>query len=63
MMFNNIISPLEQFEIKDFFSLNINIINLKMSLTNFGFYIIISTIIILTLHLLITYNNKLISNS
>nr|YP_313640.1 ATP synthase F0 subunit 6 [Epidermophyton floccosum]AAW78246.1 ATP synthase F0 subunit 6 [Epidermophyton floccosum] len=63
MMFNNIISPLKQFEIKDFFSLNINIIDLKMSLTNFGFYLIISTIIILTLHLLITYNNKLISNS
>nr|YP_010951030.1 ATP synthase F0 subunit 6 [Lophophyton gallinae]WML69426.1 ATP synthase F0 subunit 6 [Lophophyton gallinae] len=62
-MFNNIVSPLEQFEIKDFFSLNINILDLKMSLTNFGFYIIISTIIILTLHLLITYNNKLISNS
>lgn len=61
--FNIVLSPLEQFEIKDFFSLNLGIFNTKLSLTNFGYYLIISTIIIFAINFLVNYYNKLISNS
>jgi F-type H+-transporting ATPase subunit a len=59
--FNINLNPLEQFEIKDFLSLSI--LNTKLSLTNFGFYLIISTIIIIAIHMLVTSYNRLISNS
>lgn len=60
--YNIILSPLDQFEIKDFFSINFNILNSHLSLTNIGLYLTISTIIILALNLLITQYNRLISN-
>lgn len=61
--FNVVLSPLDQFEIKDFFSINWGIFNTKISLTNFGYYLIISVIIIFAINCFITYYNKLISNS
>lgn len=61
--FNTVLNPLEQFEIKDFLSLNLNILNTKLSLTNFGLYLMISAFIIVGVNILITSYNKLISNS
>lgn len=54
-------SPLDQFIIRDLISLDIlGLINI--SLTNIGFYLIISTIIILTLFLIGVNDSKIISN-
>lgn len=59
-----ITSPLDQFEIRDLISINANIFgNLHLSLTNIGIYLLISSIIILTLNILGTNYNKLVSNS
>lgn len=60
--YNIILSPLDQFEIKDFLSINSSILNSHISLTNIGLYLIIGTIIILALNLLATYYNRIISN-
>ena len=44
MFFNN--SPLDQFEIRDLFSIKADLLgNIQLSLTNIGLYLIISTII------------------
>ena len=57
MFFNN--SPLDQFKIRDLFSLKADLLgNIHLSLTNIGLYLIIATIIILMLYTLATnYNN------
>lgn len=61
---NIILSPLDQFEIRDLISINLGIINNShLSLTNIGFYLILSTIIILSINILATNYNKLVSNS
>jgi F-type H+-transporting ATPase subunit a len=61
---NIILSPLDQFEIRDLISINLGIINNShLSLTNIGFYLIISIIIILSINILATNYNKLVSNS
>ncbi len=60
--YNINLSPLDQFEIKDFLSINSSILNSHISLSNIGLYLIIGTIIILALNLLATYYNKIISN-
>nr|YP_010944611.1 ATP synthase F0 subunit 6 [Gymnascella citrina]WMB97488.1 ATP synthase F0 subunit 6 [Gymnascella citrina] len=60
--YNINLSPLDQFEIKDFLSINSSILNSHISLSNIGLYLIIGTIIILSLNLLATYYNKIISN-
>ena len=58
-----VLSPLDQFEIRDLISINLNILNNShISLTNIGLYLIISTILILSLNKLATNYNKLISN-
>ena len=59
-----VLSPLDQFEVRDLFSLNANLLgNLHLSLTNIGLYISISIFLILTYSLLATNNNKIIPNS
>lgn len=59
-----ILSPLTQFEIRDLLSIDAPLIgNLHISLTNIGFYLTIGAIIILSLNLLSTNYNKLISNN
>nr|YP_010944596.1 ATP synthase F0 subunit 6 [Gymnascella aurantiaca]WMB97472.1 ATP synthase F0 subunit 6 [Gymnascella aurantiaca] len=56
-------SPLDQFEIKDFVSVNSSILESHISLTNLGLYLIFGTITILGLNILATSYNKIISNS
>jgi F-type H+-transporting ATPase subunit a len=57
-------SPLDQFEIRNYLSLDAPILaNIQFSLTNIGFYLIISLLIILTLNILSNNNNKIISNN
>ena len=60
---NIVLSPLDQFEVKDLISINLDILNNShISLTNIGFYLTVSTIIILGINILATNYNKLISN-
>ena len=62
--FNNILSPLDQFEIKDLLSLDTNIVkHLHISLTNIGLYLLIGIFIIITYSLLATNNNKIVPNN
>ncbi len=62
--FDFVSSPLDQFEIRDLFSLNANLLgNLHLSLTNIGLYLSISIFLILIYSLLATNNNKIIPNN
>ena len=62
--FNYINSPLDQFEVRDLFSINANLLgNLHFSLTNIGLYLTISIFIILTYSLLSTNSNKIVPNN
>lgn len=45
-------SPLEQFEVQNLISLQIPIIGLNISLTNLGFYTLITIFILTTLHII-----------
>ena len=59
-----IISPLDQFEIRDLISLNAPILgNLSLSLTNIGLYLTLGGYLIFVLSLISTNNNQIISNS
>jgi len=59
--FQEIVSPLDQFEIKDFFNLNM-MNHIYISITNIGFYLTIGTILILLLSFLSTHFDKIGSN-
>ena len=59
---NEVPSPLDQFEIRDILNLEALGGNLHLSLTNIGFYLVLSTIFILVSGLLAINNNKLVSN-
>lgn len=62
-LYREVVSPLDQFEIRDLVSIDAPIIgNLHISLSNIGFYLIIAGIFILVLNILGTNYNKLISN-
>lgn len=59
-----IISPLNQFEIRDLLSLDGSILgNLHISITNIGLYLMIGVFFNLTLNLLSTNYNRLVSNN
>jgi F-type H+-transporting ATPase subunit a len=59
-----VLSPLDQFEVRDLFSLNANLLgNIHLSLTNIGLYLSIGLFLILTYSLLATNNNKIVPNS
>lgn len=59
-----ITSPLDQFEIRNLLSLNAPILaNLHISLTNIGLYLMIGGFFALTLNILATNYNKVVSNS
>jgi F-type H+-transporting ATPase subunit a len=61
---NTILSPLDQFEIRDLFSLNVSLLgNSHFSLTNTGLYLLIGLFITITYSLLATNNNKIVPNS
>ena len=59
-----VLSPLDQFEIRDLVSINLNILNNShISLTNIGLYLTISMLIILGINILTTNYNRLVSNT
>jgi F-type H+-transporting ATPase subunit a len=59
-----ILSPLNQFDIRDLVSLEAPILgNLHLSITNIGFYLTIGALFILALNVLSTNYNKLVSNN
>jgi F-type H+-transporting ATPase subunit a len=59
-----ITSPLDQFEIRNLLSLDAPIFgNLHLSLTNIGLYLTIGAFSVLTLNVLATNYNKVVSNS
>jgi F-type H+-transporting ATPase subunit a len=59
-----ILSPLDQFEIRDLLSIDISLLgNTHFSLTNMGLYLLISIFIIISYSLLATNNNKIIPNN
>jgi F0F1-type ATP synthase membrane subunit a len=59
-----ILSPLDQFEIRDLLSLDISLLgNTHFSLTNIGLYLLIGIFIIITYSLLATNNNKILPNN
>ena len=62
LFFSN--SPLDQFEIRNLISLNAPIFgDFNLSLTNIGLYLTISGFLILSLNVLTTNYNKIVSNS
>jgi F-type H+-transporting ATPase subunit a len=63
-LYTTIPSPLDQFEIRNLLSLDAPILaNLHISLTNIGLYLTIGTILVLTLNVLATNYNKVVSNN
>jgi F-type H+-transporting ATPase subunit a len=63
-LYTTIPSPLDQFEIRNLLSLDAPILaNLHISLTNIGLYLTIGAILVLTLNVLATNYNKVVSNS
>ena len=62
--FSSIISPLDQFEVRNLISLNAPILgNLSLSLTNIGLYLTLGGYLVFILSLVSTNNEKIISNS
>jgi F-type H+-transporting ATPase subunit a len=63
-LYTNIASPLDQFEIRNLLSLDAPVLgNLHISLSSIGLYLTIGTFFILSLNLLATNYNKVVSNS
>ena len=64
MNYSFIISPLDQFEIRDLISLYAPILgNLHISITNIGLFLMIVLFFILALSFLTTNYNKLVGNN
>jgi len=62
--FSNIISPLDQFEIRNLISLDAPILgNLSISLTNIGLYLTIAGYLVFILSAVSNNNNKVVSNA
>lgn len=63
-LYTNVTSPLDQFEIRNLLSLDAPVLgNLHLSLSNIGLYLTLGTIFILTINVLATNYNKVVSNS
>jgi F-type H+-transporting ATPase subunit a len=59
-----ITSPLDQFEVRDLLSLDAPLLgNLHLSLTNIGLYLTIGLFLVLSLNVLATNYNKVVSNN
>jgi len=57
-------SPLDQFEVRNLLSLDAPILgNLHISLTNIGLYLTIGALLVLSLNILATNYNKIVSNN
>jgi F-type H+-transporting ATPase subunit a len=64
MNYSFIISPLDQFEIRDLISLNAPVLgNLSLSITNIGLYLTLGGYLVFVLNLISNNNNQIISNS
>jgi len=64
MVFNLIVTPLDQFEIRDLLSINAPIFaDIHISLTNISFYLIVCFFLLINFNLLSNNFNKLIPNS
>jgi len=64
LSFKNITSPMDQFEVRNLLSLDVPLLgNINMSITNIGLYLIIGVLIVLSLNLFATNNNKIVSNN
>ena len=62
--FSNIISPLDQFEIRNLISLDAPVLgNLSISLTNIGLYLTLAGVLVFTISLLSNNNNRVVSNA
>ena len=62
-LFTEITSPLDQFEIRNLLSLDAPVLaNIHISLTNIGLYLTVGTFLILSLNVLATNYNKVVSN-
>jgi F-type H+-transporting ATPase subunit a len=62
-LYSEICSPLDQFEIRNLVSLNAPALgNLEISVTNIGLYLTLATITMVSLNLLATNYNKIVSN-
>lgn len=62
-LYTNITSPLDQFEIRNLLSLDAPLLgNLHISLTNIGLYLTIGTFFVLSLNVLATNYNRVVSN-
>jgi len=62
-LFTEISSPLDQFEIRNLLSLDAPILaNIHISLTNISLYLIVGMLLILSLNILATNYNKIVSN-
>ena len=62
--YSNIISPLDQFEIRNLISLDAPVLgNLSLSLTNIGLYLTIAGYLVFILSIVSNNENKLISNT
>ena len=60
----NIMSPLDQFEIRNLISLDAQILgNLSLSLTNIGLYLTIAGCLVFVVSIVSNNNEKIISNS
>jgi F-type H+-transporting ATPase subunit a len=63
LLFLEVKSPLDQFEVRDLLSLNAPILaNLHLSITNIGLYLLSATYLALVFNLLTTNFNKILSN-
>jgi hypothetical protein len=63
-LFTEITSPLDQFEIRNLLSLDAPVLgNLHISLTNIGLYLTIGALLILTMNVLATNYNRVVSNN
>jgi len=61
--FINVSSPLDQFEIRNLLSIDAPILaNMHLSLTNIGLYLTIGAFLILSLNVLATNYNKVVSD-
>src|ERR1700761_1053885 len=62
-LFTEVSSPLDQFDIRNLLSIDAPILaNIHISLTNIGLYLTVGAFLILSLHLLATNYNKVVSN-
>lgn len=61
--FTDVPSPLDQFEIRNLLSIDAPVLaNIHLSLTNIGLYITIGAFLILSLNVLATNYNKIVSD-